>query len=361
LKGEADSSRTLYYDMLQHIKDAEVVTNFRPNGERVMVPARPSFIPVYPRVKLVGAVVFLLSSLLGVGLAVLAGTLDRSVKDPEQVKLWFDVPVLGVLPRVGNRQEPMTLLPEAGMELLAGGGGEDGSAMAPEARRRSAFHEAVLSLHTALQLLDQDISSLVVTSSVPEEGKSTVAVHIAAAFARLGKSTLLIDADLRRPSAHRKLGLPNRIGLSSVLCHKQRLDKAIVPVTGQPNLHLLPAGPAVSSPAELLLTEFPGLLEQLRLQYDVVIADSPPVLGFADAQAIANTVEAILLVARAGQTQRPVLAETLRHLRRARARLLGLALNYVSRDTSAQGYYYHSYYSKYYRTGEQGQGDEDEG
>lgn len=348
LKAAADSYTKLYYQLQQRIQDASIAANLHSESLRIISPARPIFKAVFPRPIFAGIVALLLSLLVAIVGVIGYGLMDKSVADPQQVELWFQVPVLISLPQVTVKERAMLTPVGYGPKLL---GDQVGNEHAEDARthinsRSSAFREGILGLHSALMLArEKDFHTLAITSALPSEGKSTVAANLAAAFAGMGNRTVLVDTDMRKPSMHRQFKISNRNGLSSLLRNQLTLDQAIQDIPGVPNLSLLTAGPSPSSPAELLHLGLGDLLEQLRGRYDYVVLDCPPILGFADSLTAANLAEASLLVVHAGETQRPMISAALRSLKTVRAQLLGIILNGVSHEMGS----YYSYYKTQYK------------
>lgn len=204
-----------------------------------------------------------------------------------------------------------------------------------------------MTLRTAVLFSSPErIRTFCMTSSQPQEGKSSIAANLATALALHGAKVLLIDADIRRPSVHRIFDCPNRAGLSSVLRQSATLDEVILP-SRVDNLMLMPAGPAVPAGAELLSTGLSSVLEPLKSEFDYILIDCPALLGFADALAVALVVDGVLMVARAGKTPREEVRAAVQQLRRVRANILGLILNGVSSALSPQYAYYHR--NDYYR------------
>jgi capsular exopolysaccharide synthesis family protein len=182
------------------------------------------------------------------------------------------------------------------------------------------------------------------TSATPSEGKSTVAAHLAIANADRGKKTLLVDGDLRRPSLHTKFGLSPGAGLSSVLNGEVRWQDVVLPIEGKPDLFFLPSGPGSHRAADLVGPRLSSLLDEFGKEYDLVILDSPPLLGFAECLQMATAADGVLIVSLAGQTKRKTVAAVVSALHRLRANILGVVLNQVSQHTSADGYSYYGYY-----------------
>ena len=161
------------------------------------------------------------------------------------------------------------------------------------------------------------------------------------------RKTLLIDADLRRPGVHGRFGLKNEIGLSSVI-HKQiEWREAVQSVEDYPDLAVLPAGPASRRAADRVGAVLEKILEEAKPEYDLIIVDSPPLLGFAEPLQMAAIVDGVVVITVAGQTSKTAVASVLSNLRRLRANVIGVALNEVREDMSDR-YYYYGYYGKYY-------------
>jgi len=342
LQGAADSYSKLYYQLQQQIQDATVAANLKAENLRVISPAHPIPAPVYPRTKLSILAAFFLSSLLAAAVAVAIGMLDRSVATAEQVEHLFRLPLLAALPAVAAKARRDLVPTGYGPRVL-----QSDSTNLP-ARANSHYREGILGLNSSLLLAQgRTLRTLAITSSLPGEGKSTAAANFAAALAGTGSRVVLVDADMRKPSAHRIFQVPNRNGLSSWLRGKSTLDQVVVGIPDAPNLFLITAGTAPASPAELLHVGLGVALEELQEKFDCVVFDCPPVLGFADALTVANLAEGCILVVHAGRTDRQLVAGALRHIRSVRANLLGIILNNVSAEVNQYySYYSHAYYSE---------------
>jgi receptor protein-tyrosine kinase len=198
-----------------------------------------------------------------------------------------------------------------------------------------------------------DLRVVLVASAAPAEGKTTVAAGLALALAQQlqeDNRVLLVDSDLRRPTVHNVFGLPNRVGLSTVLEGQSKLSETILPSGGAANLLVLPAGPSPRYASELLTTHMAKVLENVRGEFRYVVVDSAPLLVCTDTTILSTMADGVVVVARAGDTPREAVAAALRQLRRVRANLLGLVLNQVS-ATDTRGYHGY-YYSGYYQTKE---------
>jgi capsular exopolysaccharide synthesis family protein len=195
---------------------------------------------------------------------------------------------------------------------------------------------------------DRQYRSLLVTSAAPGEGKTTTAANLAAAHAEQGKRTLLIDGDLRRPSVHRNFNLPSAVGLSNALLGEIPWRAAVIEAKGNPGLHILPAGPPSRRASDLIGRGLVELLAEASAEFDLVMLDAPPLLGFAEPLQMATAVDGVIVVARAGQTSRKAVATVLATLNRLRAHVVGVVLNEVHKELS-DSYYYYGYYRSYYR------------
>ncbi len=213
----------------------------------------------------------------------------------------------------------------------------------------ASYEEAIRTLRHSILLPDFDrvVRSLLVTSAAPAEGKSTAIVHLAVAHAEQGKRTLVIDADLRRPSLHKKLNLSGAIGLSNVLLGELSWKDSIVKTEHWPELDLLPSGTASRRASDLVGSMMIDILDEASKEYDLILVDAPPLLGFAEAMQVATAVDAVVVMALAGQTSRRAVATVLATLSRLRANVVGLVLNEVDKN-SAHAYYYRDDYRAYY-------------
>lgn len=207
---------------------------------------------------------------------------------------------------------------------------------------KSPISEQYRTIRTNIQFssVDHEIRSIMITSTGPGEGKSTTAANLAVVFAQQGKQVLLIDADLRKPTVHYTFRLQNIHGLTSVLLRNATLQEA-VSISEIDHLDVLTSGPIPPNPAELLSSRsMVELLKEAYDQYDIVIIDSPPLLAVADAQILANQVDASIMVVASGKTEREAALKGKESLLSAKSKLLGVVLNGKPQKDSHYYYYY---------------------
>jgi len=343
LKGEAEADKKLYEELVRKIKEAGINAGFQNSSIRLADPARPALKPVFPDLKLNLALAFLLSSLLAIGAAILSDAMDKTIRDPEQVARTLNTEVVGSLPMVKSwRRQLPTVKPSGDTKALVPAGHTD--------RVATSFQEAVRTLRNSILLADFDrgLRSLMVTSACPAEGKTTTATHLALAHATQGHKTLLIDGDLRRPGIHRVFGLNGSSGLAEVVSQGERWQEAVVKLEQMPNLDVLPAGGPARRAAHLVGKTLREILKEAESAYDLIVVDTPPVLGFPESFEMATLVDGVLVVALAGKTERKAVSSALQSLGRLRVNVVGLVLNEVTSATG-DGYYYYGYDGKYYK------------
>jgi capsular exopolysaccharide synthesis family protein len=214
----------------------------------------------------------------------------------------------------------------------------------------SGYDEAIRTLRNSIMLGDFDrrIRSLLITSCAPMEGKSTVAATLAVAHAQQGRKTLLIDCDQRRPSVHKAFGCSNAKGLSNVLTGEAGWRDALTKAEGVSELDLLVGGPYSRRAVDVVGATIGAILDEVGREYDLVILDSPPLLGFPEPLQVAAAADGVLLVTLAGGTSRNALASAVNTLSRVRANLVGVVMNKVKANGS-DGAYYSYYYPSHYK------------
>src|ERR1700677_393348 len=266
LKRDLDTNRQLYEGLLEKLKEAGVSAGLRSNNFRIVDVARVPTGPVEPNIPRNLSFAFTLGLTSGVGLAFLLEGLDNTVRTTEQAQMISGLPPLGMIP-LGSR----TAREGPNSKRLVVATSKEAVELITQVRPQSQMAESYRALRTSLLLsnLGAPPKVIMVTSALPQEGKTTTSINCAVVLAQKGIRVLLIDADLRRPSIHKTLGMGPRSGLSNVLTGSATLDQAITRSTILPNLDVLPAGTPPPNPAELLAsTNMRDVLEELRGEYD---------------------------------------------------------------------------------------------
>ncbi|MGZ4819133.1 MAG: CpsD/CapB family tyrosine-protein kinase, partial [Terriglobales bacterium] len=213
-------------------------------------------------------------------------------------------------------------------------------------RPRSQSAEAYRALSTSLLLSGSGTPPkvFVITSPLPQEGKTSTAINTAVVLTQTGARVLLVDCDLRRPSVHRALGMPNRSGVSTLLATGKGFDSVVIKSPVIENLYAVPAGPPPPQPAELLASKFfQECLTRWKQEYDHVVIDTPPVLSVTDAVVLSVHADAVVLVVRSDVTTKNALRQARDLLVQVNARITGTLLNGVDLTSPGSYYYYYSY------------------
>src|SRR5579884_3777078 len=352
LKRDVDTSRQLYEGLLQKLKEAGVTAGLRSNNIRIVDAARVPQAPTEPNVPRNVGFGFLLGLSSGIGLAFLLEGLDSTVRTTEQAQTISALPSLGII--------PLSLKPthsELRKQLTAAvsGHGRSPVELITQARPQSQVAESYRALRTTLLLssLGAPPKFILVTSALPQEGKTTTSINSAIVLAQKGARVLLIDGDLRRPGVAKSLGMSGRVGLSNVLSRTTTLDEAITRSPLLPSLFVLPAGPPPTNPAELMASnEMKKLLAEVKDKFDHIVIDTPPALSVTDAVVLSPSMDAVILVIRSGQTTKQALRRARDLLMQVNARVTGVLLNAVDLRSPEYYYYYEyrgRYGSRYYR------------
>jgi polysaccharide biosynthesis transport protein len=349
LKRDVDTNRTLYEGLLEKLKEAGVTAGLRSNNFRIIDVARVPTAPSEPNLPRNLTFALALGLTTGVGLSFLLEGLDNTVRTPDQAQAVSALPSLGMIPLGSRRRAEMPT-----RKRLTLAASKEAVELVALERPKSQMAESYRALRTSLLLtsLGGPPHVILVTSALPGEGKSTTTLNAAIVLAQKGARVLLVDADLRRPTLHKTLGMGPREGLSNVLTGNISLSQAVVPTQILPNLFLLPAGTPPPNPAELLAsTNMQELLVQLRNQYDHVVMDTPPTLSVTDAVILSTLADRVVLVIRSAQTTKQALRRARDILLQVNAHVCGVLLNAV--DLASPDYYnyyeYHDRNGSYYR------------
>jgi polysaccharide biosynthesis transport protein len=344
LKRDVETNRQLYEGLLEKLKEAGVTAGLRSSNVKIVNAARVPMAPSEPNVPRNLAFGFVLGLTSGVGLAFLLENLDNTVRTPEQAQIISALPSLGMIPQ-GSKNGLETNNPKR----LSVAASKEAVELVTQSRPQSQMAESYRALRTSLLLssIGAPPKTILVTSALPQEGKTTTSINTSIVLAQKGVKVLLIDADLRRPGVHKTLGMGPRSGLSNVLTGSAKLAQAISRSPLLPNLFVLPAGTPPPNPAELLASaKMTDLLAELREQYDHIIIDTPPTLSVTDAVVLATRADSVILVIRSGQTTKGALRRSRDILMQVNAKVTGVLLNAVDLN-SPDYYYYYEYQGKY--------------
>ncbi|SEA33881.1 GumC family protein [Microbulbifer marinus] len=326
LKREVDVNRQLYNAFLTRFKETSETSDFEAANARLTDPATPPRVPAKPKKKLIVALALVVSAMFGVMLAFLMEALNDGIRNPEDVENKLGQRMIGLLPWVKHDKEQRLSL-----------------ATFFESSQHS-FSEAVRTLRTSLVLshLEKPAKVISVTSSVPGEGKTTVAENLGFALAQMEK-VILIDADMRRPSVGKDFDLPvYHPGLSNLIAGSNTLAECVYS-DEKSGLDVMPAGAVPPNPQELLSSpRFAKALQVLMDKYDRVIIDTAPAQVVSDALIVSRVADSMLYVVKADSTRQKMITNGIGRLLQVGAKLDGVVLNQVDTDSKA------SYYGEYY-------------
>jgi succinoglycan biosynthesis transport protein ExoP len=351
LSREVDTNKGLYEGLLERLKEAGVSAGLKASNIRIVDPGTPPYRPIAPNYPVNLGLAAFLGLGLGIGMAFLKENLDQTIRYSEDVFQFLGVPVLGFIPTYGalngRKRKGMS---RADRGLLLGAtvsGAFDGGPRIEEHLRNglgihngSAFSEAFRELRTSVILSASGpfANSILVTSALPGEGKTTVAVNLAFSLAQLGQAVLLVDADMRRPSLPKYFPQESS-QLSSYLAGQGAWQQMVYP-TPIGRLYVLHCGPVPENPSELLSSDrMRALIKEAMATYRFVILDSPPLLHRADSRILGSMVGATILVVRGGQTPRQIVQYAESQARSVGTNLVGVVLNNLGSSLSDYAYY----------------------
>lgn len=329
---EVDSNRQMFDMFLKRAKETNVAGDLQTTVARVVDTAATPINPIKPKKSLIVAVALFMGLLVGVMLALLMEVLDNTIKNTEDVESRLKQPLLTVLPMLGKK------------DALRGVSGH-----VVTDSPNSLYSEAIRTARTGVLLSSVDLTTriVVVTSTVPGEGKTTFSSNLALAHAFTQK-TLLIDADMRRPSIARAHGLDvNAAGLSELVAGTAKLADCLQQVKGS-NLLVIGSGVIPPNPLELLHSErFAQTLEALSRNFEMIVIDSPPVELVSDALVLASKASGVIFVTKAQSTPLPMVRKALQRLRRADGHIMGVVLNALDFNKAEKYYGEYSGYGKH--------------
>jgi polysaccharide biosynthesis transport protein len=343
LRRDVDTNRELYTALLTRLKETQIASALVTSNISVVDRAEVPLTPTLPKKGLNVLLGCMIGLIGGVGLAFFFEYLDTNIKDAKEVESLLRVPTIGVVPS----QESLEGRRARRHRRLAEENGAGGPfALVAHTETESVLAEAFRNLRTSLlySAPDHPPKTLMVTSLQPDDGKTSLATNLAITLSQLGGEVLLIDGDMRRPSLHQLLDVPQAPGLSTVLTGQAELPAVLKP-TRIPNLYLIPSGLKPLNPAELMASaRLRQIVEVLGDRFSHIVFDAPPLIGVSDSLILAPRLHGVVLVLRHGRAGRDASQRAIQLLASVRARLLGVVLNDVDVGEGGSGYYgYYGY------------------
>jgi capsular exopolysaccharide synthesis family protein len=353
LEQNIDTNKGFLKDLIEQQSGNDVVSQGSDNNISVSEIAIPPENPISPRRTMTVAAALLISTLFGMGLALFLEYLDDTIRTTEEVESYLGLPALAAIPIMETAPR---------RRLLLVGANDDEARATSEllinSDPRSSLAEAYRQLRTSILLSTAGHApkSLLITSSLPAEGKTTTAANTAISLAQTGAKVLLIDADMRRPRLHSVFNFDNAVGLSTLLSSQNTEAEILNAIKYEQGtkLSILTSGPIPPNPAELIGSEqMADLLKTLQANFTHVVVDSPPIASFTDGVLIASMVDGVILVVNSGHISRQVVRRTRQLLTDVGAKIFGVVLNNANLKSRDQYYYQSYYHSDYYRTDEE--------
>ena len=336
LEREADANKTLYENFLSKFKQTSAQEDIQQADARVVSAATPPSTPSFPNKTMLVGFAFVVSIFIGIGVAFLVERLDNGFRTSDQIEKLLNLGTLGLVPALTRKDPPQD-------EVLK--------------HPTSQYSEAIRSIRTALRYSDIDHPPkiILITSSLPSEGKTVFATSFARSVARSGARALLIDCDLRRPGVARLLGVDGAPGLVELFGDGADQD-SIIRVDQASGMHYIPSKGGTANPQDLLGSQqMRAFLERMRSRYDVIVIDAPPVLAVSDPIILSHIVDTTMYLIRWETTPRPIVAGAMKLLRGNGGPLAGAVLSRINAKRHAiYGYgdsaYYYGRYADYYGT-----------
>jgi capsular exopolysaccharide synthesis family protein len=356
-----DTNKELLNGLLQSNGANNVINEGTPNNIYVVDYALTPDGPIGPQ-RMRAVFLALVASLgFGVGLALFLEYLDDTVHSTDDVEKMLHLPALAVIPAASQNGGRRFLPGGAALQTRNGNGGSS-TELLVNMDARSPLAEAYRQLRTSVLLSTAGRSpkSLLITSSLPGEGKTTTAVNTAFSLAQTGTNVVIIDADMRRPRLHSIFDTNNRRGLSSILSTNMSEAEmlSLIEQHQSSGLHVLTSGPIPPNPAELLGSEqMRRLIRVLEANFTHIVIDSPPISSFTDGVLVSSMVDGVLLVVHGGKSSRHVVRRSRQLLQDVGAKIFGVVLNNVNLRGAHDYYYYQRYYQQGYHTTEEEEGE----
>jgi len=331
LKKEVDSNQQLYTILLTRSKETDITDKIEETPITIIDPARPPVAPYKPNTKKDVTRAIGIALILGVGFVFFLEYLDSTIRTSEDVSFYLGLPFLGYIPTTGKEavtdQDRMLLCSQ---------------------KPKSLITEAYRAVRTSLLFAfpeDKPLKTVMITSALPQEGKSFITTNLSQVFSQMNERIILIDIDMRRPKVHKAFGFELKPGLSDFLTGNISAE-AIIRKTSIANLSVITAGTIPPNPSELLLSgKIRVLLDDLKTKYDRILIDSPPILSVPDTLILSNIADATVLIVRGAHTRMEAAVKAKQKLVESKGKIVGVIINNIRPEKEDSYYYYHYYYT----------------
>lgn len=352
IQQEIDTNKSLLDSLLQGSRENDVVRAGMPNNIFIVDNALAPGAPVGPKRLQAVALALLLSTAFGIGLALFLEYLNDSIRTPDDVEKLLRLPAIGVIPAVGALARRRLLSPVTALQG-SNGNGAGHPELLMNVDPRGPLSEAYRHLRTSVLLstAGRPPKTLLVSSSVPSEGKTTTSINLATSLAQTGNSVVVIDADMRRPRLHSIFGLENEHGLSTILSREMSEQEILdtLKLHEATGLNVITSGPIPPNPAELIGSEpMQQLIKVLESRFSHIVIDSPPIAAFTDGVLLSTMVDGIVLVVHSGKSSLSVVRRARQIIHDVGGKIFGVVLNNTNISSTSDYYYYQRYYGANY-------------
>lgn len=352
-----------YTMLIEKYEEAKIAEKSKLGKIRIMEEARVPSAPIKPNKKMNMLIAIVLGLGLGIGAALLVHSLDSKIRTFDDVRKYVSLPVLGTIPLVQTDDAELDQL-EAKLKASKGEEKEDVEKIirqvqaklitnySPKSSAAEAFR--ILRTHIISRKKNSDCTTMLITSSGPKEGKSTIQANMATALAQMDAKVILVDLDLRRPMVHTIMALEKEIGISDFLMDKSKTIESVIKKSNVKNLDVITSGVIPPNPSELLASKrMDEAIEILKEKYDYILFDSPPVIAVTDSMVMANKVDLLILAIRVDQADKNVVKRTKELLDNIKVEISGVVINGIQPHRYYNNYEYNYYYYYYYGKSEE--------
>ena len=350
-------AENLFNFLLEKGEEAKIKSATGTGGIRIIDPAIFPTMPIPRKITRNTTLGIILGLVLGFGIALIKEFMDNTIRSEEDVTQILELPIMGMVPEINPNNEnkfpnnPNENNTFSKIQINSSGNSSDREMkLISNMKLRDPVTETYRSMRTNLEFswLDKPVRSMIVTSPTPGDGKSITIANLAISFAEIGRKTLIIDTDLRKPVQHKIFSTEKKPGLTDYLVGDVTMDKILYDV-GVENLKFIPVGKNPPNPAEILSSKkFQEFIDSQKETFDMVLFDTPPIISVTDPVLLSRKVDGVLLVVKFAKTDRQVAVSAVEALKKSRANILGAVLNSTQFHRGYGYYRYYSYYNYYY-------------